>query len=292
MKPKRRKRGAHNLPAIRRGEIERHALHVGAADTEDFWRWLVAWAWHNGQNGRDPTGALMMAAARIGRRGMSEAEADDIIEQAQTMRQRRTADKLARFLGMTCAQRQQLGITTIGSIDVDRKQRERRRKGENRMDHERSRRARGAKPRADYEANSLTRTKPWEAEGVGRRTWYRRRGTSPSAATSPPKDGGTNGTSPSAAIFLTAADTPVPPERKKAGLPRGSLSEKRGGNSSTHSALREESVSVSVDSPGPAWCPHDVDEPSYTQWEVDEAFEASCAGLEDKPWYGVRLPRP
>jgi hypothetical protein len=73
MKPKCRKRSAGNLPAIRRGEIERHALHVGAADTEDFWRWLIAWCWHNGQNRIDPAGAVMMAAARMGRRGMSEA---------------------------------------------------------------------------------------------------------------------------------------------------------------------------------------------------------------------------
>ena len=54
MKSKRRKQGAFSLPAIRRREIERHALHVGAADTEDLWRWLVAWCWHNDQNARDP----------------------------------------------------------------------------------------------------------------------------------------------------------------------------------------------------------------------------------------------
>jgi hypothetical protein len=40
------------------------------------------------------------------------------------------------------------------------------------------RRQNGAKPRAEYEAQSLSRTKPWEAEGISRRTWYRRRGTS------------------------------------------------------------------------------------------------------------------
>ena len=31
-----------------------------------------------------------------------------------------------------------------------------------------------AQPRADYEAQSLARTKPWESEGVSRATWYRR----------------------------------------------------------------------------------------------------------------------
>jgi hypothetical protein len=33
---------------------------------------------------------------------------------------------------------------------------------------------RGMKTRAEYEANSLSRTKPWVAEGISRRTWYRR----------------------------------------------------------------------------------------------------------------------
>jgi len=32
-----------------------------------------------------------------------------------------------------------------------------------------------AQPRADYEEQSLSRAKPWEAEGVSRATWYRRR---------------------------------------------------------------------------------------------------------------------
>jgi len=30
-----------------------------------------------------------------------------------------------------------------------------------------------AQPRADYEANSLTSSKPWESLGVSRATWYR-----------------------------------------------------------------------------------------------------------------------
>jgi predicted transcriptional regulator len=30
-----------------------------------------------------------------------------------------------------------------------------------------------AQPRADYEAQSLTRAKPWEGLGMSRATWYR-----------------------------------------------------------------------------------------------------------------------
>lgn len=29
-------------------------------------------------------------------------------------------------------------------------------------------------PRADYIANALSTTRPWESEGISRRTWYRR----------------------------------------------------------------------------------------------------------------------
>lgn len=29
-------------------------------------------------------------------------------------------------------------------------------------------------PRAEYEANSITKSKPWEARGMSRTTWYRK----------------------------------------------------------------------------------------------------------------------
>jgi hypothetical protein len=32
-----------------------------------------------------------------------------------------------------------------------------------------------AQSRAEYERGSLTRLRPWEAEGISRATWYRRR---------------------------------------------------------------------------------------------------------------------
>lgn len=31
-----------------------------------------------------------------------------------------------------------------------------------------------AVPRAEYEANGISRSKPWEAFGISRATWYRR----------------------------------------------------------------------------------------------------------------------
>jgi hypothetical protein len=236
MKPKRRKRGAFSLPAIRRREIERHALHVGAADTEDLWRWLVAWCWHNDQNVRDPVGALQLAAERMGST-LTEAEAIAVLEQADDMRQQRAADRLAWFLGVTYPQRQRLGITTIGSTDINKRTRAALRKRRRRLYHEHRRRSRGVRPRADYEANSLSRAKPWEAEGMSRRTWYRRRGTSPKPAIPPLKSGGTNGTSPKPVIFLSAEHTLVPPERKQGGFRGGAWGEGHGAPSPTFLAL-------------------------------------------------------
>jgi len=32
-----------------------------------------------------------------------------------------------------------------------------------------------AQPRAQYEAQSLARQRPWEAQGISRATWYRRK---------------------------------------------------------------------------------------------------------------------
>jgi len=43
----------------------------------------------------------------------------------------------------------------------------------------RLRRLQGSKSRAEYETNSNSRTKPWLAARMSRRTWYRQRGTSP-----------------------------------------------------------------------------------------------------------------
>jgi len=60
---------------------------------------------------------------------------------------------------------EQRRLRTIISTDLAK---ERHRKRD-----EARRRAAGAIDRATYEANSLSRRKPWEALGMSRRTWYR-----------------------------------------------------------------------------------------------------------------------
>jgi hypothetical protein len=190
-----RRRQNFNFPAKRRREIEAHARHVGAAQTEDFPRWLITWHWYN-PKASDPIWSLMEAAKRMGGQ-LTEAQAADITEEASIIRKCWSADNLARFLGVTYEQRQALHLTTIGSVNVGRRARKELRKRSDRLAKERLRRARGMRP----QSTSLSATKPWRKEGMSRAAWYRRN-----------KHRKTGETTLSAAIFLSSEDRPVSPE--------------------------------------------------------------------------------
>lgn len=104
-------------------------------------------------------------------------ETKALIADTITHPQRWRADKLAWRMRLTEADRRALRITTIGAIDASKGQRAKARAERNRLAKLRARRAKGAKPRAEYLAQF---TKPWIAEGISRRTWFRRqRGTRP-----------------------------------------------------------------------------------------------------------------
>jgi hypothetical protein len=101
-----------------------------------------------------------------------------LINRVETDPRKWSADELAHELGvsiMPFAVRQALGLTTIGSIDVDKAARKRRRAANQRENSTAWRRRNGALPRSVYEASSLSKTKPWEAEGISRSTYERRR---------------------------------------------------------------------------------------------------------------------
>jgi hypothetical protein len=57
---------------------------------------------------------------------------------------------------------------------AEREERAKGRRERNRKAHEAKRRARGVRTRAEYEAQSVSRAKPWLALGISRTTWYRR----------------------------------------------------------------------------------------------------------------------
>ena len=84
------------------------------------------------------------------------------------------ADTLGARLGLREVERSRLRIRTIGAIDLTKAERLARRRDRKRVRRIGCRRAQGIRPRAVYEATSASRTKPWQAQGISRRTWERR----------------------------------------------------------------------------------------------------------------------
>ena len=114
---------------------------------------------------------------------MLPAERDDLIARAIWQPLRFTADRLGRELGCTEAIRTKYQLWTIGACGRRINAKPAAASASASASVMKATAApKGAKPRAQYEAESLARIKPWEAEGISRRTWYRRRGTGPSAA--------------------------------------------------------------------------------------------------------------
>jgi hypothetical protein len=114
---------------------------------------------------------------------MASDEAQSLIRDVLANALRWRADALAKRLNLTEAERRHLRITTIGAIDAGRAERIARRCKHARDREQQRRRAKGATSRSEYEANSITRAKPWVALGISRRTWYRR--GKPAIGTSP-----------------------------------------------------------------------------------------------------------
>jgi hypothetical protein len=164
-------------------------------DTEDRGRWLIAWHWHN-RKAKDPIWSLMEAAKRMGG-SITEEEASAITEEASITRKHLSADNLARFLGVTYAQRQALRFKTIGSVDVKKGARKVLRQRNDRLYQAAKRRAAGARPQSE----SLSATQPWKEEGMSRPAWYRRN-----------KARRDSETTSSAVSLLSNADRPVSPE--------------------------------------------------------------------------------
>ena len=130
--------------------------------------------------------------AWFARMGADIFDADEIDTAADEAKRRddrlANADRMAELTGLEYEDRQRLGIFTIGAVDKTKRQRanlKRKRKLEqDRAKKEAKRRERGALSREQYRAESLSQTRPWEAEGISRRQWERRRAHVASA--SPP----------------------------------------------------------------------------------------------------------
>jgi hypothetical protein len=140
-----------------------HLAHFDAPDKR-IASWVRRWApWH----GEEETAAL--------------------IEAVLVRPMKWTADKLGQRLRFTDADRDRLGITTIGGFDCLKDKREARRRKLNNAAKRLNRAEAGAAPHA----TSAEQTKPWLALGISRRTYYRNRanGTVGTDSSAPyPKD--------------------------------------------------------------------------------------------------------
>ncbi|MGB3898151.1 MAG: hypothetical protein WA973_06320 [Mesorhizobium sp.] len=107
---------------------------------------------------------------------------DPIIVTAQKRRRMMRADGVAGLLMVTMKERDEIGLRTIGACDMSKGDRialvRERKRARDRKRMEQKRAGKSRKDRQSYEAQSAENLKPWEAEGISRRTWYRRRGTS------------------------------------------------------------------------------------------------------------------
>jgi hypothetical protein len=98
-------------------------------------------------------------------------------------------EQLAQRLAVTFKEKTMLRLHHIAAIDISERDleadRRKRRRDRAKQRAAGIRSAMGAVPRAEYLATSKARTKPWEAAGLKRRTWYRRQRASKTNGTGP-----------------------------------------------------------------------------------------------------------
>jgi hypothetical protein len=168
-----RKKGASFAPFVHRRKSEMIGLRRDRHGTA-----LLA----NDDAGRDDLRIMAEHLAQLGEHyvrrhaedyapWISVRELDRLILEAGPEGKKWTAIRLGKALRLTNAERVKLGIRTIRPIDRTKAQLERDRR-ERDAERKRQMRARtGARPRAQ----SAETAKPWIAEGISRRTWYRRK---------------------------------------------------------------------------------------------------------------------
>jgi hypothetical protein len=85
------------------------------------------------------------------------------------------ADKVGALLGITDAVREASEAWNVGTFSGSRTGRAKAKKERKMQRQTQKRRSDGVMKRTEYEGQSLSKAKPWEAEGISRATWYARR---------------------------------------------------------------------------------------------------------------------
>ncbi len=122
-----------------------------------------------------PDPALKACAAKLAP-WIDDDELESLIVKVFAKPMRWKAATLGEVFGLTDADRTRLKIKTIRPIDKSDAERKAVAKAKDREYQAAKRRAAGATSRKEYLAtNNLSQAKPWEAEGISRRTWETRR---------------------------------------------------------------------------------------------------------------------
>ena len=181
------RRRSYNPTSHRLRELERIivARHGKALDTDDADFYLVRVAqclkrFHQFKNGA-ATYNDVLDRLKIWAQFSTPLVDDDAlrgaVDEVMDKANLESADVIARRLRVTNAEREALKLRSIGACDLSRAARvklaKERRKRRDRQRIAAKRRALGVKPRQQYLAESRAQAKPWLAEGISRRTWYR-----------------------------------------------------------------------------------------------------------------------
>jgi hypothetical protein len=102
------------------------------------------------------------------------ADASNLLAQIDAFPMKWRAETLGRHLNLTGVEWKALRLRTIAPVDMTKEERVAHSQALAAQRKKAKRRMSGAQPRAEYESKSLSRTKPWEAEGMSRGTWYRK----------------------------------------------------------------------------------------------------------------------
>jgi hypothetical protein len=106
---------------------------------------------------------------------LDDTELEEIIVRVFKKPLRWKAAKLGKLIKLTNEERERLKIKTIEAFDVTPRDRREENKRKDREYRAAKRRKEGVTSRDQYLAKSLAKTAPWEAEGITRRSWERRR---------------------------------------------------------------------------------------------------------------------
>ncbi|MCK1707622.1 MULTISPECIES: hypothetical protein [unclassified Bradyrhizobium] len=115
------------------------------------------------------------AGAWLARRApwMRPAETEALVAAALAKPLRYRADTMGKLVRLTWAERKKLKIGTIWAFDITRAEAAAEIALIKRKARRDRRRAKGVKPRHEYEAAAIGHGKPWIAQGVSKATWYR-----------------------------------------------------------------------------------------------------------------------